>query len=64
MYELIASSETFNEYLTSVGFSPIKKEEVISLFGWACATDPKSWNSYTDEGGDTRMVQIRLSRDK
>ena len=64
LYELIASSESFNEYLVSAGFSPVKKEEVISLFGWACATAPKSWKSYTNEGDDTRTVQKVLSAPK
>ena len=64
LYELIASSETFKEYLVSVGFYPVKKEEVISLFGWACATAPKSWNSYTNKGDDTRIVQVKLSETK
>ena len=57
--DLISNNEAFDQYLMSVGFSRVIMQECISLFGWAEAETPGSWDSYAGE--PTGDAQIRLS---
>ena len=52
--------QTFVEEMTNKGFVPIRFTREVSLFGWASATNPESWDGHTN--GKTKEMIGKLKK--